>query len=289
VYADAVARHGSIRKAAAVLHVASSALNRRILDLEEELGAPLFERLPRGIRPTAAGEIYLAYVRRSMRELELVGSQIDGLQRLLRGRVSLAVAESVTGHMLPTAVARFQAQHPNVSFHVWIDGPKGLSDALATDTADLILTHDPLERPQVSVIASAHQPFCALVAADHPLAGCSSLRLRDCVAYPVALPDTTLAARALIDRALVRASFKFEPALVSNSVELTRTFARQNRAVCFQFRIAKEPDPSGMVAIPLADPGFAQATLALAARRGRVLPVAAAAFAAMLEEVFERL
>jgi DNA-binding transcriptional LysR family regulator len=103
------------------------------------------------------------------------------------------------------------------------------------------------------------------------------------------MPDTTLAARALIDRALARASFRLEPALVSNSVELTRTFARQNRGVCFQFRITSEPDPSGLVAIPLVDPGFAQATLALAARRGRVLPVAAAAFAAMLEEAFEKL
>ncbi len=267
----------------------SSALNRRILDLEEELGAPLFERLPRGVRPTAAGEIYLAYVRRSMRELESVGAQIEGLRRLLRGRVRLAVAESVTGHMLPSAIARFQAEHPNVTFHVWIDGPKGLTDALATDAADLILTHDPLERPQVSVIASVHQPFCALVGPDHPLAARVSLWLRDCVAYPIAMPDATLAARALIDRALMRASFKLEPALVSNSVELSKTFARQNQAVCFQFRIANRPDPSGMRAIPMLDPGFAQATLALATRRGRVLPVAAAAFATLLEEVFETL
>lgn len=288
-YVDAVARHGSIRKAAAALHIVSSALNRRILDLEEELGAPLFERLPRGVRPTAAGELYLTYVRHSMRELEQVGAQIDGLRRLLRGRVRLAVAESVTGHMLPTAVARFQAQHPNVTFHVRIDGPRGLSDALAGDEVDLILTHDPLERPQVSVLASVHQPFCALVNPDHPLASRSSLTLRECVEYPIALPDTTLAARTLIDRALMRASFKLEPALVSNSVELTKTFARANRAVCFQFRIAGQPDPSGLTAIPLTDPGFDQATLALATRRGRVLPVAAAAFAAQLEEMFERL
>ncbi len=277
-----------MRKAAASLHIVSSALNRRILDLEEELGAPLFERLPRGVRPTATGELYLAYVRRCIRELEQVGTQIDGLRRLLRGRVRLAVAESVTGQMLPTAIARFQAKHPNVTFHVWIDGPEGLSEALATDEADLILTHDPAEHPQSSVIASVHQPFCALVAPDHPLAGRASLQLRDCVAYPIALPDTSLAARALIDGALVRASFKLEPALVSNSVELTKTYARQNQAVCFQFRIAGK-DPSGMRAIPLTDPGFAKARLALAARRNRVLPVAAAAFAELLEDIFKTL
>ena len=103
------------------------------------------------------------------------------------------------------------------------------------------------------------------------------------------MPDTTLAARALIDRALVRASFKLEPALVSNSVELTKTFARENRGVSFQFCIAGKPDPSGMRAIPLSDPGLSQATLALATRRNRVLPVAAAAFAELLEEVLESL
>jgi len=203
--------------------------------------------------------------------------------------VRLAVAESVTGHMLPTAIARFQGQHPNVTFHVRIDGPKGLSEALASDEADLILTHDPIARPEVNVLTSVHQPFCALVAPDHPLARRSSLTLCECIAYPIALPDATLAARGLIDRALLRASFKLEPALVSNSVELTKTFARANRAVCFQFRIAGEPDPSGLITIPLADPGFAEATLALAARRARVLPVAAAVFAAQLEEVFEGL
>src|ERR1700742_413309 len=65
-YVDAVGRYGSIRKAAEALHVVSSALNRRILDLEAELGSPLFERLPRGVRPTAAGELFFNYVPRSM-------------------------------------------------------------------------------------------------------------------------------------------------------------------------------------------------------------------------------
>src|SRR4051812_49897246 len=60
-YVDAVARCGSIRKAADVLNVASSALNRQILDLESDLGSPLFERLPRGVRVTSAGGGCLVY------------------------------------------------------------------------------------------------------------------------------------------------------------------------------------------------------------------------------------
>ncbi|HEY1981093.1 MAG TPA: LysR family transcriptional regulator, partial [Xanthobacteraceae bacterium] len=49
-YVDEVARSGSIRKAAERLNVTASAVNRRIADLEEELGAPLFDRRPRGVR-----------------------------------------------------------------------------------------------------------------------------------------------------------------------------------------------------------------------------------------------
>lgn len=66
---DAMARTGSIGKAAEKLHVASTALNRKILELEQEIGTPLFERLPRGVGLTAAGELLVAAVRRGIAEL----------------------------------------------------------------------------------------------------------------------------------------------------------------------------------------------------------------------------
>src|SRR4029077_13246843 len=79
-YVDAVGRHGSIRKAADALNVASSALNRQILDLEMDLGAPLFERLPRGVRVTSAGEAFLVYARLVISELKAVESRIEQLR-----------------------------------------------------------------------------------------------------------------------------------------------------------------------------------------------------------------
>ncbi|HEX6244015.1 MAG TPA: LysR family transcriptional regulator [Polyangiales bacterium] len=288
-YVDAVARHGSIRKAAAALHVVSSALNRRILDLEEELGTSLFERLPRGVRPTAAGELYLAYVRRSMRELSAVGAQIEGLRGMVRGRVRVAVAESVTSQLLPSAIARFQARHAGVSFHVWMDGPKALLGALLSDDADLILTHEFSSHPDVTVLAHANQPLCALVPPSHPLAERTSLSLSDCLAYPVALPDVTLAARQLLDRALLRRSLTVDPALESNSVELAKIFARWNNVVCFTFKVGQHSDVSGLVEVPLKDPGLSESQLYLVVRRSRTLPVAAAAFAHQLSEQFEAL
>ena len=122
-YVDAVARYGSIRKAADALNVASSALNRQILDLEMDLGAPLFERLPRGVRVTSAGEAFLVYARLVISELKAVESQIEQLRGLVRGQVSVAAAESVAGELLPSAITEFQATHPYVRFHVRIGAP----------------------------------------------------------------------------------------------------------------------------------------------------------------------
>ncbi len=288
-YVDAVARHGSIRKAADALHIASSALNRRILDLEGELGSPLFERLPRGVRATAAGELFLAFARRSMKELRQVEEQIEGLKGLVHGEVRIAVAESVTGRMLPDAIREYQRQHPGIRFSVTVEGPQRINEALLRDQADLVLTHETPDTPEISVLASVTQPLCALVAPEHPLASRSTLRLVDCVEYPIALPDHTLAARSLIDAALKRAAAEFEPAIVSNSIEATKVFARTCQGVCFSFRIGNKPDVSGMVAVPLTDWGLADARLNLAYRRGRVLPVAAAAFAEQLTEVLKTL
>ncbi|HET9205716.1 MAG TPA: LysR family transcriptional regulator, partial [Burkholderiaceae bacterium] len=63
-----VARSGSIRKAAQNLYVASSAINRQIRKLEEELGTELFDRLPSGMRLNAAGERVLQHVRGTLHD-----------------------------------------------------------------------------------------------------------------------------------------------------------------------------------------------------------------------------
>jgi DNA-binding transcriptional LysR family regulator len=285
-YVDAVARHGSIRKAADALNVASSALNRQILDLEAELGSALFERLPRGVRPTAAGEIFLAYVRQAISELKAVESQVEQLRGLVRGRVSVAAVESVAGELLPAAISEFQVDHPNVRFDVRVGAPGELVADLIDDRADLILTHYPASKKHVAIVAVAEQAVCALMMPDHPLASREKLRLRDCREYPLALADSTLALRALIEQALAEVSFDLDPQIVSNSFETMRAFARLNRAIYFQFRRpGKGPISSGdLVAVPLVDAPLLQAKLFLATRRGRVLPIAAAAFVEQLKE-----
>ncbi|EQD34685.1 transcriptional regulator, LysR family, partial [mine drainage metagenome] len=112
-YFDEVGRRGSIRKAAERLHIAPSAVDRQILQLEARIGAPLFERLPKGLRMTAAGELLLETIRRWKREYEVLQAQIRDLQGLCSGEVSIALVEGATEFMTDT-LRQFRTRYPGI-------------------------------------------------------------------------------------------------------------------------------------------------------------------------------
>jgi DNA-binding transcriptional LysR family regulator len=99
-YFAAIAELGSIRKAAEALHVSASAIDRQVLQAEKTIGAPLFERFHGGLRPTAAGEIFIGLIRRWQQEYQHALAQVDELQGLKRGHVEIAVIDALTEGMV---------------------------------------------------------------------------------------------------------------------------------------------------------------------------------------------
>ncbi|MRT21600.1 LysR family transcriptional regulator [Comamonas sp. CAH-2] len=282
-YIDAVARSGSIRAAAEKLHVASSAVNRRVQDLEEELGTPIFERLPRGVRLTAAGELFLGYARRRKADLDQVRSQIEDLGGVRRGHVTLAASQALAPAFLPKAIHEFQTSRPGIAFDVKVHDRERAVDAVTDFEADLGLIFNPPDLRGLAVLAQARQRTCAMVAPDHPLAKRSSVRLKDCLAYPIALPDSSLSGRSVLEDLFEQSSAQPHPPLVSNSYEMMRGFAREAGGVSFQIEIGAGPS-AGAVAIPIDERRLPTGRLVLVALRDRVLPMAAAAFAEFITE-----
>ncbi len=282
-YVDAVARTGSIRGAAETLHVAASAINRRIQDLEGELGTPIFERRTRGVRLTAAGELFLGYARRRQADLEQVRSQIEDLRGVRRGSVSLVASQALAPAFLPQAVVAFQAAHPGVAFSVQVLDRERAVQALTDFEADLALVFNPPDLRGLRVLAQARQRTCAIVAPDHPLAGRASVRLKDCLQYPLALPDGSLSGRSVLDDLFARSSAQPQPRLVSNSYEMMRGFAREAGGVSFQIEIGAGT-PAGAVAVPIEERNLPTGRLMLLALRERALPMAAASFAEFAAE-----
>ncbi|MCC5809252.1 MAG: LysR family transcriptional regulator [Ectothiorhodospiraceae bacterium] len=277
-YVDAVARTGSIRKAAERLNVVSSAVNRRILDLEAEIGTALFERLPRGVRLTPAGELFVAYLRRALADVDRVQSEIEDLEGLRRGVVRIAAIEGLATHFLPAVIHDFQREHPKVAFSTVICGRDEVVARVKRFEADLGLVFNPAPDADLRYLAEIEQRLCAFVPEDHSLAGRRSVRLSECVEYPLAVPDRSLGGRALLDAFLSKRSLRLEPSLESNSYELMRHFVMRTGGVYFQISMGAPPpgERSGLVAIPLEERGLASGKLVLCAERSRTLPVAAA-------------
>ena len=117
-YIDEVARSGSIRRAADRLGIAASSINRQIIALEEEYGVPLFERLPRRMRPTVAGELLIAHVRSTLREQELLRLRFIELEGRRRGLVRVATIAGLIPAVMPPLLAWMQQRHPHVKLVV---------------------------------------------------------------------------------------------------------------------------------------------------------------------------
>ena len=117
-YLDEVSRLGSIRKAAARLNVASSAINRQILALEQEIGSPIFERMPRRLRLTSTGEILIAHVRETLKGHHRVEAQIEALKGLARGEATIATMNGLAAGPLPRFLSSILDRHPRVHLRV---------------------------------------------------------------------------------------------------------------------------------------------------------------------------
>ncbi|PMX97604.1 LysR family transcriptional regulator, partial [Pseudomonas sp. GW460-13] len=85
-----------------------------ILDLEAELGAPLFERINKRLRLTPLGEMVLAHVRQTLREHDALRERIEDFKGARRGEVTVAVTAGLAGSLMPSLVHDFRQRYPGI-------------------------------------------------------------------------------------------------------------------------------------------------------------------------------
>ncbi len=280
-YVDAIARIGSIRGAADSLSLTSTALNRRILALEEELGVAIFERLPRGVRLSSAGEILIHHIRSQLSDMDRVKSQIADLSGVRRGHVSIACSQALIPYFLPEQIKAYRDQHPGVTFGVHVRDRDAAEQALVDHTADLALVFEPIRMSDFQTILTAPQHIHAIMGPDHPLADQEQVRLKECLLYPVAMPTRIYGVRHLIEMALIDSGMSVDPVIESDNFEFLRSYAVAENIISFQLPIGLPDNNAGNgLLTKRIDPRDVPAGLVYFGQlRGRTLPVAVAKFA----------
>jgi len=118
--------------------------------------------------------------------------------------VTIACSQALLPFFLPQQIAAYRNAHPGVTFAVNVRDREQAEAELVSFRSDLALVFEPRVLVDFEVLHAIPQPVCALFARDHPLAGRSELRLRDCLDHPHIAPAQKYGVRGLLDMAANR-------------------------------------------------------------------------------------
>lgn len=280
-YINVVAKEGSIRKAADRLAITSTALNRRILAIEDEIGHPLFERVPSGVRLNTAGELFVQHIRSQMSDVNRVLSQISDLSGVRRGHISVSSSEQTISVFLPKQIARYRKRHPGVTFEIWRHNSQKAVDSLINHDTDMAIIFDSLLPSDIQIVATVTQVVQIIMSPEHPLANETSLRLQDCLAWPVLMPKENEGIKTLLNVGQVQKATPLQTIIEADSFDMMANYLIYENALGFQIPISmgrQDRTHSNLKAIPIDRRDCAPGLLHITQLKGRVLSVAAAKF-----------
>jgi len=269
-----VARTGSLAAASENLHVAVSAVSRQISKLEEDVGAPLFERLPRGMVLTESGELLAEHARRTLLEADAVLGQISASEARGGQLVRIACTEGFTRSFLPGALARHYEAASNARYLLRAGTPAQVEHWVAVGEVDIGVAFSSGNTSAPNVVYSTEMPVRALFGSDHPLASRASLTLADLQGYPIALLERGTTVRQLFDLCCSTRGVKIEPVLSSNNSPALHAFAALAGAITLGSSISLKglADELSLVWRSIDEPILNQRVLQVTTMRERRLP-----------------
>jgi LysR family nitrogen assimilation transcriptional regulator len=217
---------GNMTRAAAELGIVQSALSRKILNIEEELGTALFVRLPRGIQLTSAGQRFLGHARRMLRELDVARNELKH-PMAIEGAVTLGLSPTLAPIIAPGCLEQVQREFPDIALKVVEGFSSVMLDPLLAGRIDVAVLTNP---PRLSGLRLEPAVSEEVVVVTAP--GARGIQPFYTVAELCRTPLlVTSAFRAVVDEQLRKHGMQLAPGTEIDSVEAIRRMVIRSNAV----------------------------------------------------------
>lgn len=283
----------NIHRTAEALLMTQPAASKLLKELEEMLGVELFERLPRGMKPTWYGEIMIRHARMVLSSLNQAHEEITALKSGLIGQVRLGVITDPAIRLVPLAIARVKQQYPMLDVHVTVDTSDMLQPPLMSGKLDILVARLFQQHDKTNLVYEpiAEEPISIVCRPGHPLLSVPRLNLRDVVSAAWILTPSGSVLRHRVDIAFRQQNLEPPMNVVETVSQLviTSLLESTDMLAVISSRVAEHYSRYGvMKVLPLAFPSKMD-EFGFITRRDQQLSPGAAIMMSTLKEVANEL
>jgi DNA-binding transcriptional LysR family regulator len=284
----AIGEEGNIHKAAELLDMSQSAASRLLGDLEEIIGCPLFDRLPRGVRANWYGIAMVRHARTALSSLREAADEIELLKLGRTGQVNVGAIPGPAVGFIPRAIGRVAREHPLVRIQLRVDSSDQLVEALQAGKIEVMVGRL-LERHDSTNFTYhrlADEPVCAAVRRGHPLLSRNDIQLDELATAPWIVPPPGNLLRHRFELMFREAGFASPAQIIETSSPLvvTRLLEETQHVAVLARDVAEYHAACGLVSIlPISLP-CRMDSFGIITRKDRLLSPAACVVCEAFEE-----
>ena len=234
----AAAEEGSMSRAADRLFISQPAVSKQIGELEAALGVSLFDRLPRGLRLSAAGELLAGHARRLFAVEAEAEQAIREMRGLTQGKLTIGASLTIGDYLMPKLLGAYHKRYPKIALHLEIANTQVIEQKLRENLLDFGLTEGFAEDGTLDAEVFAEDTLTAIVAPGHPLREESIVTAVRFCAEPFLLREPGSGTREVVERALLRQGITVRPALSLGSTEAIKQGVAAGLGVAIVSRLA---------------------------------------------------
>lgn len=290
-YFVAIVDHGSLSRAALVLHVAQPALTQQLRQLEEELGAQLLHRSAHGVLSTDAGKIFYEHAQAILKQVADARSAVVQSTTRPSGSVTLGLPHSISGALALPILSAARARYPEITLQLTEEISGSLTEQLKSGRLNLAVLFDAVPAGQFTVTALVEEDLMFICRADSVFAPVTaSLSLAEALASTLILPARQHGVRPLVQQVAQGAGLVPGTILEINSLAILRSalLADLGATLLPVAPLLADIERGAMAAWPVHGPAVTR-HVTLCASRNIPLTNAAAAIGKLVREVTEEL